>query len=166
MYILKGKRRNALVWLVLAGIATVAFVILLNHLAEISARTAFIYINAYFVTSLFAIYLLLRGSDEESWLTSSGLLQYSYARHAIFFYLIYGSVGLYSLVGKRFQPEGLPRFAFAIIILVVVFPDVLLFLRTKLDSGNSIYQRANLFGFWILLLLVMISVGAGIVAAP
>ena len=146
----------------MVGLLTVVFVVLLNHFRVILAKNVFILLNIYFISSLLVIFSSLRGSDEKN--LSPGFLANSPTLFTLFFYLVYGSIALYPLVEKRFQPEFIGHFGFVVIFLVMVFPDVLLFMRTKLVSGQAIYQKANLFGFWILLLLVVVSFGAGMMA--
>ena len=164
MYILRGKRRNELRWLLGMGLLAVVFVVLLAHFHAILARDAFILLDIFFVFSLLLLSYFLRNSDEKSLLASPGFLSNSPTQFTFFFYLGYGSIVLYPLVEKRFRPEFIGYFGFVVIFLAMVFPDALLFLRTKLDSGKAIYQKANRIGFWILLLFVIVSVGAGILA--
>lgn len=164
MYILKGRWRNELRWLVLAGLLAAVLIISLSYFDAISARIAYILFYIYFVSSLFSIFHYLRDSDEPSLLASPALLGDSPIQFTLFFYLVYGSIALYPLVEKRFQPEFIGHFGFFVIFLTMVFPDVLLFMRTKLYSGKAIYQKATRIVFWVLLLFVIVSVGAGIVA--
>ncbi|MDX8497681.1 hypothetical protein RFM99_04555 [Mesorhizobium sp. VK4C] len=164
MYILKGRKRNSLRWLVLAGFVFFVLVIVMDYLHIISAKVAIVSLNIYYIFSIAVIYGAFRGSDEK---ISSGLpwlLQNSPSRHALFFYLSYGSVALYALVERDFRSENIPPVGFLVIFLVAVFPDVLLFLRTKLDFGKAIYQRANRIGLWVLLLFLLLCVGAAMVA--
>jgi hypothetical protein len=164
MYILKGTRRHLLRWLILIGLLANVFAISLDHLLIISARAALILLNVYFVSSMLTLFIALRESNEKSSLMSLGLLGKSPSRHAIFFYLVYGSAALYSFVEERFQSENIPVFGFLFVALVVPFPDVLLFLRTKVDAGKAVYQKANRVGFGILLFFVIVTVGVAIVA--
>lgn len=166
MYILKGRKRNELRWLLIAGLLTVVIVVLLNHFHAILARNAFIVLNIYFISSLLIIFYVLRESDEKSLLAATGrFLSDSSTRFTLFCYLVYGSIAFYPLAEEHFQSEFIGRFGFVVIFLVMGFPDVLLFLRTRLDSGKTVYQKANVFGFCILMLLVVISVGAGMMAS-
>jgi hypothetical protein len=164
MYILKGRRRHLLRCLILIGLLANVFAICLDHLLVISAVSSLIFLNIYFVSSMLILFITLRESSEKSSLMSPGLLGKSPGRHAIFFYLVYGSAALYSLVEKRFQSENILVVGLLFVALVVPFPDVLLFLRTKVDSGKAVYQKANRVGFGILLLFVIVAVGVGIVA--
>ncbi|AZO53962.1 hypothetical protein [Mesorhizobium sp.] len=164
MYILRGRRRDTLRWLLMGGGLAVVVVVLLEHLQSITARDSFVLLDAYFISSLLVIVVLLRKSEEKIFLASPLFLWKSATRFTLFVYLVYGSTALYPFVEKRFRSEFIGEVGFFILLLVMGFPDVLLFLRAKADSGKPNYQRANLFGFWIVLLFVIAAIGAGIVA--
>lgn len=164
MYIFRGRRRSELRWLLIAGMVMTIVVVLSDHFRSITAGEAFVLLDLYFVSSLLTIFVFLRNSGEKSLLASPAFLETSATRFTLFTFLVYGSVALYPLVEKRFRSEFIGEIGFFIILLVMGFPDVLLFLRTKTDTGKPIYQKASLFGFWILLLFVVASIGAGIIA--
>ncbi|MER9423965.1 hypothetical protein NKI88_16120 [Mesorhizobium sp. M0317] len=164
MYVLKGKRRVALRWLLVVGLLTVALVAALNYVHAISARNSYALLSIYFTASILSVLYFLHESEEKSALSSLGLTS-SPTRFTLVFYLVYASIILYPFVEKRFQPEFIGHFSFLVIFLAAMSPDVLLFLRTKLGSGNAIYQRANSVGVLILVIFIVVSVGVGVVAS-
>lgn len=77
--------------------------------------------------------------------------------------MIYSSLGLLFIMRDRIS-NTLPQFSLALIFLLTVFPDALLFLRARAGNGLPVYEKANRVAFWMLIIILFIPFAVGFLA--
>lgn len=163
MYILIGDKRAVVRLPIIVGTIAIFFILLLWSIGQASTSNSVIVMNLCFVLGLGAIYFCLRLDHQESvWRPWATFLD-SPIQFAIFLYMIYSSLGLLFIMRDRIS-NTLPQFSLALIFLLTVFPDALLFLRARAGNGLPVYEKANRVAFWMLIIILFIPFAVGFLA--